>query len=339
MTRARSLAFALFAIVASSRRDLPAATSAGASATPASGSSSMASSDCYGDEFYYGWGRARDVKKALACYRASNDWMMLAILQINGDGAPVDIAGARASLSRVESKDADFDALDRIIKKREANPTATFRRVDFCKDVANTTPSVDICQAREEGKKIAKSDSRVDKLRVGLDPSARSAFDRAQAAYKKVAHADGERVYQEYIDGSGRDQDALNQEARVRRNFVATIRVLVAVPAARLVGRRSFADADKELNEVYNENVSSYVTSNEDSATEADKLKDAEMAAEYRTRNSDYKTKSRAAQHEWVRYRDAMGDLAAARWSDARDAREQARALVTEDRIRELREK
>ena len=205
MTRTRALAFALFAIVASSRRDLRAATSAVATVTPASDSPSTVSYDCYGDEFYYGWGRARDVKKALACYRASNDWMMLAILQINGDGAPVDIAGARASLNRVESKDADFEALDRIIKKREANPTAKFRRVDFCKDVANTTPSVDICQAREEGKKIAKSDSRVDKLRVGLDASARSAFDRAQAAYKKVAHADGERVYQEYIDGSGRE--------------------------------------------------------------------------------------------------------------------------------------
>jgi hypothetical protein len=339
MTRARALAFALFAIVASSRRDLPAATSAGATVTPASDSPSMVSSDCYGDEFYYGWGRARDVKKALACYRASNDWMMLAILQINGDGAPVNITGARASLNRVASTDADFDALDRIIKKREANPTAKFRRVDFCNDVANTTPSVDICQAREEGKKIAKSDSRVDKLRVGLDVSARSAFDRAQAAYKKVAHADGERVYQENIDGSARSQEALDQEARVRQNFVVTIKVLVTGPAARLVGRRSFADADEELNAVYNETVSSYVTFNEDSATDADKRKDAEMAAEYRTRNSDYKTKSRTAQHEWVRYRDAMGDLAAARWPNIRDARDRARALVTEDRIRELRGK
>jgi hypothetical protein len=124
------------------------------------------SDDCYGDKFYYGWGRARDVKKALACYRASNDWMMLAILQINGEGAPVDIAGARASLNRVESKDADFEALDRIIKKREANPTAKFRRVDFCKDVANTTPSVDVCQAREEGKKTgSRCSSRATRTR------------------------------------------------------------------------------------------------------------------------------------------------------------------------------
>ena len=338
MTRTRALAFALFAIVASSGRDLPAATSAVATVTPASDSPSTVPDDCYGDD-YYGWGRARDVKKALACYRVSNDWMMLAILQINGDGAPVDITGARASLNRVESKDADFEALDRIIKKREANPTAKFRRVDFCKDIASTTPSVDICQAREEGKKIAKSDSRVDKLRVGLDVSARSAFDRAQAAYKKVAHADGERVYQENIDGSVRGQEALDQEARVRQNFVATIKVIVTGPAARLVGRRSFADADKELNAVYNENLSAYVKFNDDSASDADKRKDAEMTAEYRTRNSDYKTKSRTAQHEWVRYRDAMGDLAAARWPNIRDARDRARALVTEDRIRELRGK
>jgi hypothetical protein len=339
MTRRSVFAFALLATVASSRPGLRAATSAVATAAPASGGSSTGSDDCYGDGFYYGWGQPRDLKKALACYRASNDWMMLAIMQINGDGAPVDIAGARASLTHVPSKDADFDALDRIIKKREANPAAKFPRVDFCKDVANTTPSVDICQAREEGKKIAKSDSRVDKLRVGLDANARSAFDRAQAAYRKLTHADGERVYQEYIAGSGRDQEALNQEARVRRNFVATIKVLVTGPAARLAGRRSFADADEELNAVYNENVSSYVSSNEESASEADKAKDAEMAAEFRTRNSDYKAKSRAAQHEWVRYREAMGDLAAARWPGSPDTRERARTLVTEDRIRELREK
>jgi hypothetical protein len=34
-----------------------------------------------------------------------------------------------------------------------------------------------------------------------------------------------------------------------------------------------------------------------------------------------------------------MGDLAAARWPNIRDARDRARALVTEDRIRELRGK
>ena len=94
MTRTRALAFASFALVASSRGDLPAATGAAATLASVSDSPSTVSDDCYGDEFYYGWGRPRDVKKALACYRASNDWTMLAILQINGEGAPADIAQA-----------------------------------------------------------------------------------------------------------------------------------------------------------------------------------------------------------------------------------------------------
>ena len=182
----------------------------------------------------------------------------------------MDIAGARASLNRVKWKDADFEALDRIIKKREANPTAKFHASTSARTSRIRLRPSTSARRREEGKKIAKSDSRVDKLRVGLDASARSAFDRAQVAYKKVAHADGERVYQEYIDGSGRSQEALDQEARVRRNFVATIKVLVTGPRRPARGSQEFEDADEELNAVYNENVSSYVTFNEDSATDAD---------------------------------------------------------------------
>lgn len=294
---------------------------------------------CSGDDFYYASDKPRDVVKALACYRECDDWIMVAILQLNGEGTPVDIAGARASFNRDTSEDGDHHALDRIIKEREANPTAKFPRVDFCRDVAYRTDSLYGCRLREEQKKTAKSDSQVAKLRVGLDARARAAFDSAQAAYTKVAHADRGRAYQEYIEGAARDQFAMDQEARVRRNFMATLKKVIAGPAADLINRRSFADADKELNVVYSGNLSSYVKYNEESAVDAEGRRNTELAAEYRQRSSDYKTKSRAAQHEWVRYRDAMGDLAAARWPSHPGVRDVARTLVTEDRICELREK
>jgi hypothetical protein len=294
---------------------------------------------CYGDEFYFAWEKPRDLNKAFACYRASEDWLMLAIMQLNGEATPVDLAAARASLSHVESKDGDYDALDRIIAKREAKPTAKVERVDFCRDVATTTNSTNVCQAREESKKDAKVDRDVATIRSSLDARLRPTFDRVSAAYKKLANADGDRVYQEYVDGSIRNQEAMDQEARVRRNFLATIKRLSAGPAERLVSRRPFAEADKELNTVYRENLSSYVEFNQSAAADAAKENNAEMAAEYRSRVSDYKTKSHAAQREWVAYREAMSDLAAARWPAVRDARERARTLVTEDRIRELREK
>ncbi|HXU02468.1 MAG TPA: lysozyme inhibitor LprI family protein [Polyangia bacterium] len=262
---------------------------------------------------------------------------MVAIMQVNGEGTPVDLRAARASLERVDSKDADFEALLKIITTREANPGAKVKRVDFCRDVAMTTPSFNVCQANVESKKAAKGDAELKKIRSGLDKRLQPIFDRAKTAFEKFVKADGDRVYQEYIDGSSRNQEAMDQEARARRNFMATVKRMLAGPVSQLAGQRAFAAADKELNELYNAKVSSYVTSNEESAVDAEKAKDKSMAVEYRTRNSDYKTKFRAAQHEWVRYRDAMGDLASARWPDVREAREQARALVTEDRVRELR--
>jgi len=286
-----------------------------------SGASAWAAEDC--DALYKGEGTPRDFSKALACYRAQGDWIMVAIMQVNGEGTPVDLAGARATLRRVESKDADSEALESIIAKREANPSAKGRRVDFCKDVAMTTVSANSCEAEAEEKKTAKSDARLKKMRAGLDARVRAAFDRAQAAFEK-------------IDGSIRNQAAMDQQAQVRRNFMATINVLIGGPADRLVGRRTFGEADKELNAVYNANLSSYVKFNEESAADARNRKDAEMAATFQTRITDYRAKSRAAQHEWLRYRDAMGSLAAARWPGAREVQDQARALVTEDRIREL---
>lgn len=314
-----------------------AATPNATPTAPAEPTGSTVPEDC--DAPYYGRGEPRDYRKAFACYRKSGESLMVAIMQLNGEGTPVDIPGARASLSRVDSKDADFEALDAIIKKREADPGATGPRVDFCRDVAMTTPSFNSCQADQEAKKTAKSSTGLKKIRAGLAPGIQRAFDSARAAYERFVEAEGERAYQEYIDGTIRNQAAMDQQAVVRRNFMATVKLLVTGPAVRFVARRSFEDADRELNAVYRDSVAAYVKYNEEAAVQAETTKDAKMAGEHRTYAADYRMKARAAQHGWVRYRDAMSNLAAARWPDARNAREQAKALVTEDRIRELRGK
>ena len=296
--------------------------------------------DCEGDDFYFASGKARDLDKAFACYRASENWLMVAIMQLNGEGTPVDVAAARASFAKETSESGgNYDALDAIIKKREANPTATYPRVDYCRDVAVTTHSWDTCRARDESKKTSKADAELEKVGRGLARGVRPAFDRARSAYDKFVGAEGMRTYYEYIEGTMRNSESMVQEARVRRNFMVTIKRVIAGPAGKLAGRRSFADADKELNAVYNANLIEYVKYNEETAVDAEQRKQPDIAAEHRQYNVDYKEKARAAQHEWVRYRDAVGELAAARWPDSRDAGEQARALVTEDRIRELRGK
>jgi hypothetical protein len=99
------------------------------------------------DRLYYGEGRPRDHGKALACYRAEENWVMIVIMQLNGEGTPVDVGAARAGLAgRFRGGDGwtnvDDEALDRIIKEREAHPLVKGKHVDFCADVAGTTIAI-----------------------------------------------------------------------------------------------------------------------------------------------------------------------------------------------------
>jgi hypothetical protein len=294
--------------------------------------------DC--DALYYGDGQPRDFEKALACYRAGGDWPMLAIMQLNGEGTRVDVAGARASfkssLGGESFMDADAQALDQIIRAREANPPAKGKHIDFCRDVAGITPSLAYCQRRKEDRKIAKDDSSLKKARAQLDPPVRPALDHAISAFRSFVKAEGDRAYQQNIDGTIRNQAAMAQEALARRNFMAGIKALAGGPAAGPpAAPRPLSEADQELNAVYQEEIRSYAATYDDLAKGNP---DAAQVAKYRAYVSDYKTKSRSAQHEWVRYRDAMAKLAAARWPEFRGAEDLTRALVTEDRIRELRD-
>ena len=293
------------------------------------------------DDLYYGEGRPRDYDKALACYRAGEDWPMVAIMQLNGEGTRIDVAGARASfkssLAGQSFMDADAEALDQLIKEREANPSAKGRHIEFCRDLARITPSVAYCEGRNKDKKVAKDDSSLKKTRALLDPRVRPAFDRAVSAFRSFVKAESDRAYQRYIDGTIRNQASLEQEALVRRNFAAGIKALAGDPAAGPpAASRPLAEADQQLNAVYWEELRSYAATYDDLAKGNP---DAVQVANYRAYVSDYKTKSRRAQHEWARYRDAMAKLAATRWPEVHEAEDLTKAMVTEDRIRELRER
>ena len=294
------------------------------------------------DNLYNGEGRPRDFGKALACYRAREDWVMVTIMQLNGEGAPVDIAGARATFQRhltgkSGGRDADDDALEGIIEERSANPAAKGRRIDFCRDVARTTVSINPCDAQAMDRKARKGAAKFARLRDKLVPAARVPFDRTLRAFDQFVTAESDRVYQRNIDGSIRNQAATAQEGVLREHLAALMKVMVPVGAGAPPpgAPRPFADADRELNDVYRAEVRGYVADYEQRAKEA---ADPELATQCRTYAADYRTKSQNTQRLWVRYRDAAADLAAARWPAGTDVRDVARALITEDRIRELRD-
>jgi uncharacterized protein YecT (DUF1311 family) len=303
-----------------------------AAATP------MPPEDC--DAYYNGQGRPKDFDKALACYDAQEDWTTVAIMQLNGEGTPVDVAGARASFLRLvarkgeQDQDMDDNTLNKIIKQRKAHPGAKARRVDFCRDVAMTTISVNVCDAQEEKHKAAEGDTHLQQLRTRLDVRMRVPFDRVAETFHALVPAESGRAYQAYIDGSIRNQFATSQEALLRSNFTKTVKALTASGAAAPPAlKRPLQAADRELNDLYKNDVRGYVSQREEEAAET---KEPDLKAKYTRWAADYKRDAHAAQHQWILYRDAMAKLAAARWPAAHEAEDVAKALVTEDRIREL---
>lgn len=295
------------------------------------------------DAIYDGLGQPKDYGRALKCYRASQNWMMVAIMQLNGEGTRVDIVGARASLDAAQDleekglspeQSGDLDELDKIITAREKHPKAKAPRIT-CRDVATVTVSQNECEARERGREVAAQTERLTKVRARLEPAARAPFDKMAASFVLFHDAEHHRAYQEYVDGSIRNQWAMWQQALLRKNFDAIVKIVAGDLSSVPTAARSLADADAELNAVYREKVRSYAAFHEDSAANA---RDPSMAATDRQAIKEFRETSRASQRTWIVYRDAAAKLAGVRWPKVSGIEDVVRALITEDRILELKE-
>jgi uncharacterized protein YecT (DUF1311 family) len=268
--------------------------------------------------------------------------MMVAIMQLNGEGTPVDIRAARASLDAAQDLEekglspeqpGDLDELDKIITAREKHPKAKATRIT-CRSIASVTVSLNECEARERAREVAAQAEQLGKVRARLEPAARAPFDKVTAAFWQFHDAEHRRAYQEYIDGSMRNQWAMWQQALLRKNFDAIVKVTAGELSTVPTAPRSLADADRELNIVYREKVRSYAAFHEDSAANAS---DASEAAIERQAIKEFRDLSHASQRAWIVYRDAAAKLAGVRWPKVSGIEDVVRALITEDRILELK--
>ena len=202
--------------------------------------------------------------------------------------------------------------------------------MDFCKDIADPTVSINACDAQAEDRKAAKADTHLQQLRARIDPRMRAPFDCVVETFHAFVPAESRRAYQLYIDGSIRNQFATAQEALLRTNFTKTLKVLTAAGTPPL--KRLLQDADGELNALYKADVRGYVSQWEKQAAETP---EPDLKTQYQGWAADYKREAHSAQHQWILYRDAMAKLASSHWPTAPAAEEVAKAMFTEDRLRE----
>jgi hypothetical protein len=242
----------------------------------------------------------QDLPAARACYEKRQDWLMLAVMQLNGEGGPPDLKGARASTDRLP-RDADTDALKDILKQREAHPDGP--RIDFCNEIARTTRSGDACLSLSDRKEAAAAREAVARARDTLAGPKQALLDQVAAAQIRLVAADGKRLYQQYVEGSIRNQAALQQQLIVRRHFVAHLDQWVVrgeVPAAA----RS-TDADGALDAAHRRGEAEFMEAYTPRPNDP-----ADVARTNRTYVADYQRASREAKRAFYAYREAWARLA-----------------------------
>lgn len=291
------------------------------------------------DVHYFGIGVEKDFARALACEMAEpeerRDWLLLAVMHVNGEGTPRDLRRAREALGhlRPDSCGASCAVLREILRRQEAAPAKKHPRVDFCKDVAVTTPDANYCLGIEARKRDVRHKRQARALAVDLSPEARkklAALEQALAAFKK---ADGLREYENFREGTIRSEASEEMQARVAKHYQAALAAWGPKSTQPAVAGRPLAEADRELNEVYRGIMDGLNAG----IAEAQAAPDSE---EKKTRVEDetrIKTTTRDAQRAWLRYAEAWKAFVKSLRPGDAEALEGLRAFLTEQRIRELK--
>ncbi len=273
--------------------------------------------DCW--EAREGLGRAVDFNAAYACSLAEVAWTEVAVMRMNGQGTARDLKGAREALAKLpapqEVESAERAELMAAIVAREASK-APLPALRFCEDIAWSSFTFwNRCEEARTRRETEAEKRFVSEAKAALVPAANTAFKKVWLVYPKFRAAEGDRIYQSCDGGSSAEGAGRTQEALVRDHFAAHHRALVVGALQLPAPKRSFAEADNELNVVYVANVRG-------------------------GGSAGYAAKAKMAQRLWLKYRDAWGNVVAAQHTDPAQrpqAREFAKALLTESRIVELR--
>jgi uncharacterized protein YecT (DUF1311 family) len=291
--------------------------------------------DC--DAYYYGIRRAQDFKRAFACEMRAPDenknWAILAVMYLNGDGTEKNVKKARAAFKHLDSHDASSAALENALGRREANPTFAFPRIDYCKEIAQTTLDGNTCDGIQQRLANVVAKGALKTAGAALDKVASKHFGELKRAFDAFRKADGLRVYAAYGEGSIRDEASTDQENLVQRDFLTAVDAWGPKASAPPAPKRSLADADKELNKVYRALMESY----DAAAAEAVKTyPNPEVQKEMVEASKSAKNAARDAQRAWLKYAASWKKFAEALRPDEPRA-DDVRAFLIEQRISELK--
>ncbi|HSU84606.1 MAG TPA: lysozyme inhibitor LprI family protein [Thermoanaerobaculia bacterium] len=288
--------------------------------------------DC--DDAYFGITREPDFSRALRCYQSEKRWDLLIVMYLNGEGTPVDIGKAETLLQEWAREDQipggslEARALRAAIEDRKQHQGTAYPRIDYCRDIARDTLTLNFCGYVDAEIEEGRLDARMEEVRRRLTPAQRALFDRMKGAFSSFEGAEGGRVY-DSIGGTARSLAAMGQTSFVRAQFSTVTEEIIERHALQPADPAAYEAADRELNQVYRDDLRQFVA--DMSGTPSD---------DTRRQIALYKDAARKAQLRWLRYRDLYADLARSLYPDRRPGFDPALSLktaLTRIRVDELR--
>ncbi len=296
--------------------------------------------DC--DKAYFGIDQAPDFSRALQCYQSEKRWDLLIVMYLNGEGTPVNIGKAETLLQEWAREDQipggslEARALRDAIEERKQDPEASHPPIDYCRDIALDTLTVNFCGYVNGQIEEIRQEARIREIRRELTPAQRPLFDQVIKAFSRFEGAETTRAYQLYAGGTVRQLAAMGQESFVSAHLSAMIEKTVARRGLQPADRAAYDAADRELNQVYQDDIRKVVEEQEKLIQDV-----SENADLYRAQLAAYKKAAREAQRQWIQYRDLYAKLARSLYPDRRrptfDPALSLKTALTRIRISELR--
>jgi uncharacterized protein YecT (DUF1311 family) len=283
--------------------------------------STVVEEDC--EDSYYGLNGKVDYDKAFQCYEKQQDWPMLILLHLNGEGTPADVEKAEALL-HAHQQDLSDDYIKEVKKAVDARkkaPSAKHSPLHFCNDLAFTNMEMDQCRRIDDLIAAAKFDTLHAGLNHKLSKTEASLLNKLVDAFEAFRQADADAVFNS-LGGSPNYMSmfATEQSVALREHFQKLVEDIIEKRQLKATDEKTFKIADAELNRIYRDMIRN-----------TDEI-DAETPA-------NYKKALKAAQLAWIKYRDTWADVVRLIYKDYPSINHPdvaIKTLVTQLRIKEL---
>lgn len=264
---------------------------------------------------YYGIGEKVDYRKAYQCFRKLDVWQFLIVMRLNGQGAPPSVVKARELMqdwlrgNPDNANSMDGQQMEKLIHQREGKKPGEYPKIDFCRDAARTTISGDFCSAVQDRLARGQFSTAMSAIRDSLAENERHLWDQITKTFDAYERAEGDRLYQQYIDGTIRATAFYSQEWFVRVQFLKLTKLAFMTRSLQPQSRRQLDAANTKVMNAFSHNIAVYANTyrkfSEQDSSAADRK-------QYRQYVSEYKTAAQEAQRVWEHLRVLCEDLAAA---------------------------